>query len=132
VVELPAHIAGLAGVTVTTKVPTTDIVTVWVLVHPFASVPVTVYVVVVEGKAVVVSKVVLVKPVLLVHTYVVAPPAVKATDPLGQIAGLGGTTVMVGLGFTVTVTVWVLVQLLPSVPVTVYVVVVAGSAVVVS
>lgn len=54
-VELPAHIAGLAGVTVTTRVPTTDIVMVCVLVHPLPSVPVTVYVVVVAGKAVVVS-----------------------------------------------------------------------------
>ena len=48
------------------------------------------------------------------------------------MAGLGGTTVIVGNGFTVTVTVCVLVQLLPSVPVTVYVVVVDGFAVVVS
>ena len=79
-----------------------------------------------------VSKVVLVKPVLLVHTYVAAPPAVSATEPLGQIAGVAGFTVMVGVGLAVTVMVWVLVHPLPSVPVTVYVVVVPGFAVVVS
>jgi hypothetical protein len=49
--------------------------------------------------------------------------------PPGQIAGAEGLTVIVGNGFTVTVTVAVLVQPAALVPVTVYVVVTVGDAV---
>lgn len=94
-------------------------VTVWVFTQPLPSVPVTVYVVVDPGLAVVVSKVVFVKPALLVHTYVVAPPAVSWVWLPAHIAGVGGTTVITGNGFTVIVTIPLSTQPCAVVPTTV-------------
>jgi len=59
---------------------------------------------------------------------VLAPLAVNDTFPPGHIVDAGGTTVIVGNGFTVTFTVAVFVHP-PEVPVTVYVVVLPGLAV---
>ena len=62
--------------------------------------------------------------------YVVPPDAVSVlVCPLHIVVGL---TVMVGLGFTVTVTVGVLVQPLAFVPVTVYVVLTVGLTVIIA
>lgn len=107
-------------------------VTVFVFVQPFASVPVTVYVVVEVGFAVTMAPVVADKPVAGLHVYVEAPDAVRETLPPIQIAGAEGVTVIVGFGFTVTVTVAVFTQPLALVPETVYVVVVVGPAVTVA
>ena len=82
--------------------------------------------------ALTVAQVVQLNPVAGVHTYVFAPLAVMLTFPPGQIAGADGVTVIVGLGFTVTVTVAVFVHPLTAVPVTVYVVVTVGDAVTVA
>jgi hypothetical protein len=71
----------------------------------------------------------LVKPVLLVHTYVVAPPAVNCISKPGQIAGVGGTTVITGNGFTVIVVIPLSIHPAAVVPITVYVVVLPGVAV---
>ena len=58
-----------------------------------------------------------------------APPAVKINEPPLQTVGIGGVTVTMGIGFTVTVTDPVFTQLLFPVAVMVYVVVVVGLAV---
>jgi hypothetical protein len=97
----------------------TVIVTVAVLVHPFPAVPVTVYVVVVVGFAVTVAPVVEDKPVAGLQLNVVAPLAVSETLLPVHIVAEEGDTVIVGCGFTVTVTVAVFVHPFPSVPVTV-------------
>ena len=69
--------------------------------------------------AVTVAPVVEDRPVAGLQLYVEAPLAVsEVLDPL-QIVTEGGETVIVGLGFTVTVTVAVLVHPFASVPVTV-------------
>jgi len=84
-----------AGITVT--------VTVVELVHPFMSVPVTVYIVVTAGLAVMVVPVAEDNPVIGLHEYVVAPLAVKvALLPLQNAAGVG--TEIFGRAFTVAVT----------------------------
>jgi hypothetical protein len=84
-----------------------------VLLQP-AVVPVTVYVVVITGEAVAVFTPVDVAPAL--HVYVVAPPAVSVAVAPEQI--VGEFTVTVGIAFTVTVEIAVLLH--PAdVPVTV-------------
>jgi hypothetical protein len=92
-----------------------------VLVHPAAEVPVTVYVVVVAGLT---DKGLAEEPVL--HKYVDPPLAVREELPPLQIVAGAATAVIVGNGFTVTVTDAVLVHPAAEVPVTVYVVVAAG------
>jgi hypothetical protein len=88
-----------------------------------------VYVVVEVGFAVTVDPVVALSPVVGDQTYVTAPDAVSvAVCCPTQIAG-GAGTVITGSGFTFTVTSVDAVQPLPSVPVTVYVVVEVGFAV---
>jgi hypothetical protein len=116
------------GVTDTTKAGLTVTVTVSVLVQPFKSVPVTVYVVVPGGVDVTDEPVVALSPVEGPQVYDDAPPAVSTTFPPGQRPAEGGVTVTEGNGFTVTLTVAVLIHP-PVVPVTVYVVVVPGVAV---
>ena len=107
-----------AGETVTVGLGFTVTVTVAVFVHPFASVPVIVYVVVAVGLAVTVAPVVEDKPVEGLQLYVEAPLAVSdVLEPLQIVTE--GETVTVGLGFTVTLTVAVLVHPFASVPVTV-------------
>ncbi len=69
--------------------------------------------------AIVLAQLVQLKPVAGVHTYDVAPEPAKSVSELpGQIAEPLGAMLMLGVGFTVTVTGAVLVQL-PDVPVTV-------------
>ncbi len=85
----------------------------------------------VDGDAVTEEPVVELRPVDGDHEYVDAPLAVSMVEPPVQIL-VEGLTVMVGIGFTVTVTVFCAVQPDPSVPTTVYVVVVVGDAVTVA
>lgn len=75
-------------------------------------VPVTEYTVVDEGLAFTEAPVLALSPVAGVHTYVVAPLAFKAAEEEGQT--VAEFTVTVGLGFTTTCWVAVLVKLLPS------------------
>jgi len=117
--EPPVHIVE-DEVSVTVGVVLTVIVTVAVLEHA-PVVPVTVYVVVAPGVAVTFEPVVALKPPAGDHVYVVAPPATNGVE-LPEHIELDGVTVTVGVGFTVIVTVAVLLQA-PVVPVTVYVVV---------
>lgn len=71
-------------------------------VHPFALVPVTVYVVVTLGVAITVAPLAIDNPSAGLHAYVFAPLAVNVTLlPLQNAAGVG--TLNTGLGFTVTV-----------------------------
>ena len=118
----PTQIAG-GGATVITGSGFTFTVTCVDAVQPLPSVPVTVYVVVDVGFAVTGEPVVALSAVDGVHKYVVAPLAVSvAVCCPTQIAG-GGVTLITGSGFTFTVTCVDAVHPLPSVPVTVYVVV---------
>ena len=112
---LPLHIGeGVGAVIVGGGFTVTD--TVVVFTQPLPSVPVMVYVELIVGLAVTVEPVVALKPVDGVHVYVVPPVAVKMVLlPLHIGAGVGA--VIVGGGFTVTATVVVLTQPLPSVPV---------------
>ena len=122
--DCPIHIGAGVG-TVITGAGLTVTVTCAVAVHP-TLVPVTVYVVVLVGVAVTEVPAVLLSPVGGDHVYVVAfPDAVRLTLCPWQIEVLG-LTLTIGSGFTVTVTCAVHP---PGVPVTVYVVVVAGDAV---
>ena len=85
--------------------------------QPFASVPVTVYVVVVDGFAVTLEPIVELRFVDGLHVYEFAPPAVRFVDCPSQI--VAEETVTTGSGLMVTVTCAVAVQPLASVPVTV-------------
>src|SRR5215216_4323439 len=91
------------------------------LVHPLASVTVTVYVVVEVGLTVIEAVV-----AALLHRNDVPPDAVSVDEPTIQIDGLEGVMLQTGAGFIVTVTEQELVHPLASVTVTVYVVVEAG------
>jgi hypothetical protein len=114
------------GDTVTTTVVTVT-VPCPVDVHPFTSVPVTVYVMVDVGFAVTVAPVVALKSVAGLHAYVLAPLAVSGVDCPLQIDA--DVTEITGNGFTVTVTCVDDVHPFTSVPVTVYVEVEVGLAV---
>jgi hypothetical protein len=117
-VDAPVHIVADEGVMLTVGSGFTVMVTVVKFVQPAAVVPVTVYVVVAPGVAVTVAPVVWLSPVAGDQVYVAAPLAVKLVDPPMQIVDEEGVTVIVGTGFTVTVTVAVPVQPLAVVPVT--------------
>lgn len=69
--------------------------------------------------AVTLAPVVALRPAPGLHVYVVPPVAVSTTLPAGHIVGLAGVTLTVGVGFTVTLTVPVLLQPAADVPVTV-------------
>ena len=86
--------------------------------QPLLSVPVTVYVVVEDGFAVIGEPVDELKFVDGIQVYVCAPLAVSVADCPLQIAG-GTVTVITGRGFTVTVTCVEAEHPLLSVPVTV-------------
>lgn len=73
--------------------------------HAAAEFPVIVYVVVDTGVAFTVAPVDALRVAEGVHVYVVAPDAVIFTLPPGQIVGVNGATLIVGVVFTVTVTV---------------------------
>jgi hypothetical protein len=91
--------------------------TVEVFEHPLASVPVTIYVVLIVGSAVTVIPDPEVNPVVGLQEYEVPPPAVSSTDCPLQRTGADGLAVITGNGFTVTVTLVVLLHPLASVPV---------------
>ena len=95
------------------------------LVHPFASVTVTVYVVVEVGLTVIEA---VVADVL--HRNDVPPDAVNVVEPPTHIEGLEGAMLHAGAGLTVTVVEHELVHPLASVTVTVYVVVEVGLTVI--
>jgi hypothetical protein len=123
---LPEQIVLAVGLTVVTWAGLTFTVTTVVEVQP-PVVPVTVYVVVTVGLATGLAILVALSPVAGLQLYVVAPLAVSPTLLPLHIPGLAGITVTVGVGFTVTVIIWVPLQV-PVVPVTVYVVVAIGLA----
>ena len=120
VTELPAQKLAFAEVTVGNGF--TVIVTVDVLLQPLAFVPVTVYVVVVEGDTETDDPVS--EPGI--HMYVVAPEAVSVVVVPLQIVLDDADAVTVGVMITVTVTCAVEAQPAAEVPVTVYVVVEDG------
>jgi hypothetical protein len=116
---LPAEITG-SGFTVS--------VTVAVFEQPVVVlVPVTVYVVVVVGDATGLAMFVAERPVAGLHEYVLPPVAFNVTELPAHMDVLL-PALIVGSGFTVTVTVAVLEQPPVAVPVTVYVVVAVGEA----
>jgi len=86
-------------------------------VHPFASVPVTVYVIVADGFATTDAPVVALNAVAGLHKYELAPLAVRVVDCPSHIDA--EETVTTGSGFTVTVTCAVAEHPFASVPVTV-------------
>jgi hypothetical protein len=83
--EPPAQMAGADAVMETVGVAFTSTKAVALAVHPFASVPITVYVVGFVGLAVTDAPVVVLRPVFGVHVYVAAPLAVKMPDAPAQI-----------------------------------------------
>ena len=96
------------------------------LLQPLAATPVTVYVVVVVGFAVGLAQLVQDNPVAGDHVYVLAPVAASVVLlPMHMV--LLGPALTVGTGFTATV-IWSVLLHPPEVPVTVYIVVVAGDA----
>ena len=119
----PAHI-GLTGLILTGGQLLTVTVTVAVLEQPLAPVPVTVYVVVPVGVTVYGLSVDVVVPSL--HEYDAAPVAVRFASCPKQTALWLVSAETVGSCLTLTVTLAVLEHPLPSVPVTVYVVVFSG------
>jgi hypothetical protein len=126
-VELPGHIVGETAVAFTVGSGATVIGTVAVLVHPFPSVPVTVYVIEEPGVAFTVPPVVALNPVEDAHVYVLPPVAFIFVEFPAQILAVSAVAFIVGDGLTVTATVAVAVQ--PAAPpVTVYVCELAGVA----
>ncbi len=95
------------------------------LVHPFASVTVTVYVVVTFG---VTTTVAVVAPVLQRNE--IPPVAVNETESPGQSGGTAQTIAHIGAGVTATIVVQTPLHPLASVTVTVYVVVALGFTVI--
>ena len=89
-------------------------VTFAVLVQPFPSVPVTVYVVVVVG----LTKTEVPESNPGIHEYVTAPPPVKEVEVPAQIVGFDATAFTVGKGFTVTLLVPTFIHPFRSVTVT--------------
>lgn len=122
--EDPAHIT--AELTAIVDVVLIVMVDTAELLHPFISVPVTLYVLLAVGEiTVTVVPVVPLKPVAGDHKYELAPLAVKRADPIHTEAEF---TFTIGRAFTVTNAVP---ELLPQllIPVTVYTVVTAGLAI---
>jgi hypothetical protein len=104
VVEVPGQM-GFADAEMLTVGPGFTVIrTEAVLVHPVASVPVTIYVVVVSGLAVTVAPVVADKPVAGDHEYETTPLAVNVTELPEHIIDVVGKTDTVAEAFDVTVT----------------------------
>jgi hypothetical protein len=119
---LPAQITVDVGVTFTTGSVLTVTVNVCVSVHPFASVPVSVYVVVLAGATV--NGLPLSDPGI--QSYVTPPDPVSTVEsPTQSVAALAVAKTLAA-GATATVTVAVLLHPGAFVPVTVYVVVADG------
>jgi hypothetical protein len=126
----PEQMVADTGLILTTGGALTVTTIVWVAVH-VPLFPVTVYVVVTEGEAVTEAPVVALRPAAGAQVYVVAPLAVTNEPVPLHIVSDAGAIVTVGEGFTFITLVTASVQ--PTfVPVTVYVVVVAGLAVTVA
>ena len=121
VTVVPEHTDEPVDVAVTVGKAFTDTLTDAVLVQPFTSVPVTLYVVVPVGVNATAST------TPLSHAYDVAPPPVKVTDVPEQTEELVEEAVTIGKSFTVTLTDAVFVQAFASVPITLYVVVPVGT-----
>lgn len=121
VVDPPLQMVVVADEAVTFGAGFTVMVRVAVAVHPFAAVPVSVYVVVVVGETVTGE------PLRLpgIQLYVAAPLPVSVVELPAQMVPPEVVVVTVGVGFTVMMRVAVAVQPL-LVPVTVYVVVPVG------
>ena len=111
---------------VTTGKGLTVKVTSEVLEHPFISVPVIQYVVVMPGLAAIVVPVSDDNPVGGFQIYVAAPRAVSIIELPKQTTGAEGSIVITGNGLTVIKAEEVLVQPFRSVPVTIYVEVATG------
>lgn len=126
VVEAPSQIVAAVFVAATVGEGFTVINCVAVPTHPFPSVPVTVYVVVVAGASVIEV------PVKLpgIQVYVDAPFAVMVVKLPSQIVPFVVDAETTGNEFTVTVSVAVFVHPGPVEPVTVYVVVAVGFTVI--
>lgn len=122
VVDEPAQIEDGDALAVTVMAEFTVTVTVAVLWHPAADVPVTVYVVVAEGVTVTLV------PVRLPGCQVqLGDPVAVSVDGVPEHTVAGDAVALItGTGSTVTVTVAVLVHPVGVVPVTVYVVVADG------
>lgn len=128
--ESPRHIdVGLANAVIT-GVGFTITTTVSVALQPLATEPVSVYVCVVVGFAITDVPVVALKPVAGAHVYVVAPLPDRVVVSPAHITVLVAETITVGLEFTVTVTVCTALLHPAEVPVTEYVIVLAGLAVI--
>jgi hypothetical protein len=112
--EHPTQIDGLAGVMLQTGAGFIVTVVEHELVHPLASVTVTVYVVVDVGLTVIEAVV-----AALLQRNDVPPVAVSVDEPPTQTDGLAGVMLQTGAGFIVTVTEQELVQPLAFVTVTV-------------
>ena len=125
--DVPLHIVASDVVAVTTMFEFTVTVTVPVPVHPFV-VPVTLYVVVEFGNACGLAIFDWLNPVAGAQEYEPAPETLICIVSPSQIAGALGLKVKTGFEFTVIVMVSVSLQF-KVLPVTVYVVVVAGLAV---
>jgi len=123
--ESPTQISGGEGMILHTGSGLTVTVVVHELVQPFASVTVTVYVVVIVGLTVIEA---VVCPVL--HKNVMPPEAVNVFEPPSQMDKLPQTMLHTGNGFTVTVVAHELLHPNAFVTVTVYVVLDAGLTVI--
>jgi len=121
----PTHIDVGDAVILIVGVEFTVTVTVAVLLHPTPLDPVTVYVVLLVGATVILA---VLPPVL--QLYVLAPLAVNTEVPPTHIDVGDAVTLIVGVEFTVTVTVAVLLHPTPLDPVTVYVVLLVGATVI--
>jgi hypothetical protein len=131
VVESPLHIVSFPLILAFIALSTVTF-TVTVSRHPDVPSPTTEYVVATVGVAVTTGPDVALKPVAGIHVYDAAPLAFKLTPgPLAHMLAADGVTVTAGVALTVIVTVAVPVHV-PLLPVTVYVVVVAGLAVTVA
>jgi len=113
----------VARTTVTVGNAFTVTLTVDVFTHPFASVPVTVYVVEPTGTSITDDP----ESDPGIQLYVAAPEPVSVTASPSQIADEEAEAATEGSAFTFTITVDVFEQPLPSVPVTVYVVFAFGA-----
>jgi hypothetical protein len=122
------QIAALDGEDATGGSASTIMLILSVPVQPFASMPVTVYKVVLAGVAITVLPDNMFKPVAGPHEYVLAPVAFSVVENPWQIS-LSPLIEMAGNELTITVIVELAVHPFPSVPVTVYVVVLEGDAV---
>ena len=128
VTELPTQMVVVAGVTVRFGKAVTEIAIVPLSVHPFAAVPVTVYVVFAVGE----TETLVPESDPGIHVYVTPPLPVSVVGLPEQTVSVDAVAVTFGTALTVTVTVAVFEHPGAFVPVTVYVVVTVGVTVTVA